>query len=165
MSLYWYIYEYLSLWDIYIIRNSLVSTFQCKLNHVNPSSHSWNISQQSFYSYWWSDISVFCCCFYISHILSSSQMVDLGFLYSTFYFYCLFNLFFYFLFLEQLGLGMIGHAVTSVTIWWHSHKTWENLVEDSRTKWHHTIWTPHVGLMEYTWLFRVGCTVVSTDHL
>ena len=45
------------------------------------------------------------------------------------------DLFFYFLFLEQLGLGLIGHAVTSITCW-HSHKTdheiWENLVEDSR---------------------------------
>ena len=27
----------------------------------------------------------------------------------------IFDLFFYFLFLEQLGLGLIGHAVTSVT--------------------------------------------------
>ena len=47
-------------------------------------------------------------------------------------------LFFYFLFLEKLGLGLevIGHTVTSVTIWWcgHNidHKTWENGVEDSR---------------------------------
>ena len=48
--------------------------------------------------------------------LSSSQTVDLGFLYFTFYFHFLFDLFFYFLFLEQLGLGLIGHAVTSVTI-------------------------------------------------
>jgi len=30
-------------------------------------------------------------------------------------FYFSFDLFFYFLFLEQLGLGLIGHAVTSVT--------------------------------------------------
>ena len=48
--------------------------------------------------------------------LSSSQMVDLGFLYLSFHFYFLFDLFSYFLFLEQLGLGLIGHAVTSVTI-------------------------------------------------
>jgi len=60
-------------------------------------------------------------------------MVDLGFLYFTFYFYFIFDLFFYFLFLEQLGLGLIGHIVTSVTIWWRSHETRENLVEDSRT--------------------------------
>ena len=51
-----------------------------------------------------------------STYMSSSQTVDLGFLYFTFYFYFLFNLFFYFLFLEQLGLGLISHAVTSVTI-------------------------------------------------
>jgi len=48
--------------------------------------------------------------------MSSSQTVDLGFLYFTFHFPFIFDLFFYFLFLEQLGLGLIGHAVTSVTI-------------------------------------------------
>ena len=90
----------------------------------------------------------------IKNILSSSQMVDLVFLYFTFYFYFIFDLFFYFLFLEQLGLGLISHAVTSVTIWWHSHKTdhrtWENLVEDLRTNdvlqhRHHMLasWTIH----------------------
>ena len=48
----------------------------------------------------------------------SSQMVNLGFLYLSFYFYFyfLFDLFSHFLFLEQLGLGLISHAVTSVTI-------------------------------------------------
>ena len=44
---------------------------------------------------------------------------------------------FKFLFLEQLGLGFISHAVTSVTNWWRNHKTnhemWENEVEGSRT--------------------------------
>jgi len=49
-------------------------------------------------------------------MLSSSQMVDLGFLYLPFHFYFIFDLFSYFLFLEQLGLELIGHAVTSVTI-------------------------------------------------
>ena len=77
-------------------------------------------------------------------------------------------LFVYFLFLEQLGLGVICHAVTSVTSWWQSHKTdhetWENIVEETRTKRRHTTWTPHVGLMHYSWSFRVGYTVVSTDH-
>ena len=29
----------------------------------------------------------------------------------------------------------------------------------------HTTWIPHVDLMLYTWSFRVGCTVTSTDHL
>ena len=55
--------------------------------------------------------------------LLSSQMVDLVFLYFTFHFYFHSVLFFYFLFLEQLGLGLISHAITSVTTWWHSHKT------------------------------------------
>jgi len=35
--------------------------------------------------------------------------------YFIFIFYFIFDLFFHFLFLEQLGLGLIGHAVTSVT--------------------------------------------------
>jgi len=47
--------------------------------------------------------------------MSGSQMVDLVFLYSTFHFYFHAVLFFHFLFLEQLGLGLIGHTVTSVT--------------------------------------------------
>ena len=72
----------------------------------------------------------------IKQDLSSSQTVDLVFLYFTSHFYFYFILFFYFLFLEQLGLGWIGHTVTSITIWWRSHKTdhkmWENLVEDLR---------------------------------
>jgi len=42
------------------------------------------------------------------------KIVDSGL---DFYFCILifFSFFFYFLFLEQLGLGLIGHAVTSVT--------------------------------------------------
>ena len=35
--------------------------------------------------------------------------------YFSFHFYFYLYLFFYFPFLEQLGLGLIGHAVTSVT--------------------------------------------------
>ena len=42
-----------------------------------------------------------------------------------------------FLFLEQLGLRLISHAVTSVPTRWCSHKTdhetWGNSVEDLRT--------------------------------
>ena len=83
-------------------------------------------------------------------------------------FYFIFSLYFIFLFLEQLGLGVISHAVTSVTNWWRSHKTdhgaRENEVEGSETKWRHTAWTTHAGLMLYSWSFRVGCTVVSMDH-
>ena len=68
-----YLYQYLLLWNIlYIIRNSLISTFQHKLDHVNTSSHSWDISKQSFYSYWWPDISVVCCCFCTFHICADS---------------------------------------------------------------------------------------------
>ena len=97
--------------------------------------------------------------------LSRLLMVD-------FIFYFLFSLYFIFififLFLEQLRLGFSCHTVTSVTNWWCSHKTdhrtWENGVEGSGIKWHHTTWTTHADLMSYTWSFRVGCTVVSTDH-
>jgi len=64
-------------------------------------------------------------------------------------------IFLYFLFLEQLGLGFISHAVISVTSWWQSHKTdhetWENRVEGSGIKWCHTTWTTYVSLMSYTW--------------
>ena len=66
-------------------------------------------------------------------------MIDLVFLYFIFYFYFIFVLFLIFLFLEQLGLGLevICHIVTSVTIWWYghniSHKTWENEVKGFRT--------------------------------
>ena len=67
-----------------------------------------------------------------------------------------------------LGLEVISHTVTSVTIWWcgHNigHETWENKVEGSRTKWCHTTWSPYVDLMLYTWSFRAGCTVASMDH-
>jgi len=44
--------------------------------------------------------------------------------YSFFIFILLFFSFsFKILFLEQLGLGVISHAVTSVTNWWRSHET------------------------------------------
>ena len=61
--IYLYLYQYLLLWDIlYIIGNGLISTFQYKFNCMNLFSHSWDIIRQSFYSYWWPDISVICCC-------------------------------------------------------------------------------------------------------
>ena len=107
----------------------------------------------------------------VSVSLSLSVKIEesgLDLFYFSFYFYFLFDVFLYFLFLEQLGLELISHTVTSVTTWWHSHKTdhetWKNEVEGSRIEWRYTTWTPHVGLMLYTWSFRVGCTVVSTDH-
>ena len=107
---------------------------------------------------------------WIIPLLSRSLTVDfiLFSLFTLFYFSFLFS-FLNFLFLEQLRLGFISHAVTSVTNWWRSHKTdhgtWENEVEGSGTKWRHTAWTTHAGLMTYSWLFRVGCTVASTDHV
>ena len=107
--------------------------------------------------------------------MSRSSTVDFILFYFPFSFFFFFFSSFLFLFLEQLGLGLIGHAVTSVTSWWRSHKLmaksqdWsQDLGELSRrfeNKWRHTTWTPHVDLMDYTWLFRVGCTVASTDHL
>ena len=100
--------------------------------------------------------------------VSRSLMVDFILFSLLLSFSFSFSFIFYFLFLEQLGLGFISHAVTSVTDWWCSHKTdhgtQENGVEGSGIKWHYITWTIHVGLMTYTWSFRVGCTVVSTDH-
>ena len=61
---------------------------------------------------------------FISSQMSRSSKVDfVHFYFLSFMF--LFSFFFYslFLFLEQLRLGVISHAVTSVTTWWHSHKT------------------------------------------
>jgi len=69
--------------------------------------------------------------------VSRSLTMDLTFIF-RFSLYFIFS----FLFIEQLGLGFISHAVTSVTSWWHSHKTdhriWENGIEGSGIKWHHT---------------------------
>ena len=95
------------------------------------------------------------------------KIVD-GRLYFIFSFHFIFFFLFKFLFLEQLRLGFISHTVTWVTNWWHSHKTdhrtWENEVKGSGTKWRHTAWTTHAGLMLYSWSFRVGYTVASMDH-
>ena len=55
-----------------------MSTFQCKLNRANPSSHSWDISRWSFYSYWWPDISIICCCFCTFHICADSPHLGLS---------------------------------------------------------------------------------------
>ena len=100
--------------------------------------------------------------------LSRLLTMDLTFIFHFSFYFILFCFSFIFLFLEQLGLGFIRHAVTSVTNWWCSHKTdhgsWKKKVEGSGTKWRHTAWTTHTGLMLYSWSFRVGCTVASTDH-
>ena len=73
-----YLYQYLLLWDVlYIVGNKLISTSQCKFNRANPFSHLWDISRQSFYSYWWPDISVICCCFCTSRICADSPHLGL----------------------------------------------------------------------------------------
>ena len=87
------------------------------------------------------------------HKIDFVKIID-GELYFILFSFFFFFLSFLFLFLEQLGLGLISHTVTLVTSWWWSHKTdhktWENLVEDSRTNdiiqhGHHmlTSWTTH----------------------
>ena len=49
-------------------------------------------------------------------LVSSSQMVDLVFLLSFTFIFIFFSVYFpIFLFLEQLGLGLIGHTITTVT--------------------------------------------------
>ena len=48
-------------------------------------------------------------------VMSRSKKVNLIYFIFLFIFYFLFDLFLYFLFLEQLGLGLINHAVTSAT--------------------------------------------------
>jgi len=74
-----YLYEYLLLCNIpYIIRNGLRSTFQYKFDCASPSSCSWNISRQSFYSYWWPNISVICCYFCTSCICADSPHLGLS---------------------------------------------------------------------------------------
>ena len=64
--------------------------------------------------------------------VSRLKRVDLIYFIFSFHFYFLFDLLFYFLLLEQLGLGLIGYAVISVTIRWDSHEIKKNLVEGSR---------------------------------
>ena len=104
----------------------------------------------------------------IYKLMSRSLTMDLTFIFHFSFYFILFCFSFLFLFLEWLRLGFISHAVTSVTNWWRSHKTdhrtWEKEVEGFGTKWYHTAWTTHAGLISYSWSFRVGCTVASTDH-
>ena len=47
--------------------------------------------------------------------MSRLRKLDLVYFIFPFIFYFSFDLFFYFLFLEQLGLGLISYAITSVT--------------------------------------------------
>jgi len=92
---------------------------------------------------------------------------ELCFFYFLSHFYFLFDFFFTFSIFRTLGLGLevIDHISH---LWWcgHNidHETWEKKVEGSGTKWCHTTWTLYVGLILYTWSFRVGCTVASMDQ-
>jgi len=86
-------------------------------------------------------------------------------------FYFLFSLYFIFILFSIFRTTRVRVYQSCCHI---SHKlmaksqdwSWDlkNRVEDSGTKWRHTVWTTHAGLMLYSWSFRVGCTVVSTDH-
>ena len=89
-----------------------------------------------------------------------------------FYFYFYFYFIFWFIFLFSIfrttrvrvdqSCHHISHLIAE-----SQDRSW-NLRKFSKrfkNKWCHIIWIPYVGLMDYTWLFRVGCTVVSTDHL
>jgi len=74
-----YLYQYLLFWATsYIVVNRLISTFQRRFNCVNPFSCSWDISWQSFYSYWWPDISVICCHSCTSCIYADSPHLGLS---------------------------------------------------------------------------------------
>jgi len=85
-------------------------------------------------------------------LVSSSQMVDLVFLYFIFIFIFLLFYSLIFLFLE--------HRVRVSDS--HESQDTENKVEGSRTN--DIIQHRHHMLASCTWLFRVGCTVASTDH-
>ena len=85
-----------------------------------------------------------------------------------FYFYFIFSLFSYF------SIFRIARVRVDLSCCHNSHliaksqDRSQDLGEFSRrfeNRWRHTTWTLHVSLIDYTWLFRVGCTVVSMDHL
>ena len=141
----------ISLWVLiamrYIIENGLISTFQYKFDCANPSSHSWDINKQSFYSYWWPDILVVCCCFYTSYICVDSPHLGLSVkftnsrlsfsLFSFLFSFFILIYFLLFLFLEHKVRVNDGHK---------SQDAWKD-IEGSRAKWCHTTWIPHVGLI------------------
>ena len=150
-------------------------------DHVMATAYAWTITLLYIYlCVWGLDLrlnNINYSCWYFSSsvnhhtlILNLSRLLtmDLTFIFHFSFYFILLCFSFIFLFLEQLGLGFISHTVTSVTNWWHSHQadhgTWENEAEGSGTKWRHTVWTTYVGLMLYSWSFRVGCTVASMDH-
>ena len=88
-----------------------------------------------------------------------------SFLFSSFILFILFYFIFIFILFSIFRTTWVRVYQSSCHI---SHKTdhgtWENEVKGSGIRWRHTTWITHVSLMLYTWSFRVGCTVVSTDH-
>ena len=112
-----YLYQYLLLWDAsYIVVNILISTFQHKFNCANPSSHLWDISRQSFYSYWCPDISVICCCFCTSHTYVDSP---------------------YLKFSSITWFVKIGPLVVEIQAEW---SLWYSPFSQSLSLWYHIIW-------------------------
>ena len=81
----------------------------------------WNFSGNQWVN-WSSEEVAWSMC--LEHLLCQDcwQWTSFIFIFSLL-FYFFFSFLFYFLFLEQLRLGVISHAVTSVTTWWRSHKT------------------------------------------
>ena len=85
-----------------------------------------------------------------------------------FYFYFLFSLFSYFSIFRTARVRVDLSCCHNSHLIAKSQDRSQDLGEFSRrfeNRWRHTTWTLHVSLIDYTWLFRVGCTVVSIDHL
>ena len=99
------------------------------------------------------------------------KIVDNGlclFLFSLFYFIFLYLLISFSIFRTTRVRGYQSCCHISHKLMAKSQDWSRDLGELSRrfeNKWCHTTWAPHVDLMDYTWLFRVGCTVASTNHL
>ena len=85
-----------------------------------------------------------------------------------FYFYFIFSLFSYFSIFRTARVRVDWSCCHNSHLIAKSQDRSQDLGEFSRrfeNRWRHTTWTLHVSLIDYTWLFRVGCTVVSMDHL
>ena len=60
-------------------------------------------------------MSTVCYSYSIHIVVLRSLMIDLTFIFISYFIFIFHFISFHFLFLEQLGLGVISHAVTSVT--------------------------------------------------
>jgi len=144
------------------IRKSLEWCQETWVPHSVHMVHTWSIEIKSMTSG-----HMYMACWPWGKCMVDIKIKESGLCFFLFYF--LSHIFFFtFSIFRTLGLGL--EVISHIShIWWcdHNidHRTKEKEVEGSRTKWHHTTWTPYVGLMLYTWLFRVECTVASTDHL